>query len=66
MESEIVIVIFIIVLWPLDQLLGKSLEVNNEIVAAAMQRRSNYVSTTVELMLETVFSPLSVQRCYKE
>jgi hypothetical protein len=38
----------------------------NETTAVAMQRRSIHASTTIELILETVFSTWSVQRGYKE
>jgi hypothetical protein len=46
--------------------LGKDLERNNETTAVAMQRRGKHASTTIELLLETVFSTRSMQRGYKE
>jgi hypothetical protein len=46
-------------------LLGKDLE-TNETRAVAIERRGKHASTTIELLLETVFSTRSVQRGYKE
>jgi hypothetical protein len=43
-------------------LLGKDLETNIEARAAAMQRRGKHASTTIELLVETVFSTRSVLR----
>jgi hypothetical protein len=53
-------------LWRIDPLLGKDLEINNETTAVAMQQRGKHASTTTELLLETVFSTRSVQRAHKE
>jgi hypothetical protein len=47
-------------------LLDKDLETNNETTAVVMQRRCKHASTTIELMLETVFSMWSVPRSYLE
>jgi hypothetical protein len=54
------------ILWRIDPLLGKDLETNNETTGFATQRRGKHVSTTIELLLETVLSTRSVQRGYKE
>jgi hypothetical protein len=54
------------ILWPIDLLLGKILEINNEKSAVAMQWCGKHASTIIELLLETVFSTRSVQRGYKE
>jgi hypothetical protein len=51
-------------MWRIDPLLGKDLE-TNDMTAVAMQWRGNHAST-IELLLETVFSTRSVQRVYKE
>jgi hypothetical protein len=40
---------------------GKDLEINNETTAVAMQRHGKHASTTIELLLETVFPTRSVQ-----
>jgi hypothetical protein len=42
------------ILWSIGPLLGKDLETNNETTVVAMQRRGEHVSTTIELMLDTV------------
>jgi hypothetical protein len=47
------------VLWRVDPLLGKDLE-TDETTVVAMQRRGKHASTTIELLLETVFSTRSV------
>jgi hypothetical protein len=52
------------ILWRIDGLLGKDLETKKETTAVAMQRRGKHVSTTIVLLLETVFSTRSVQRSY--
>jgi hypothetical protein len=52
-------------LWRIDPLLGKELETNKAITAAAMQRRGKHAFRT-EILLEMMFSTRSVQRCYKE
>jgi hypothetical protein len=49
------------VLWRVDPLLGKDLETNNETTAFAMQWRGKQSSTTIELLLEMVFSTRSMQ-----
>jgi hypothetical protein len=54
------------ILWRIHPLLGKDLETNNEATAVAMQRRDKYTSTTIELLLETVFSTRSLQRIYEK
>jgi hypothetical protein len=54
------------VLWRIDPLQGKNLETDNETTIVAMQRRGKRASTTIKLLLETVFSTQSVQRGYKE
>jgi hypothetical protein len=56
----------ILILWCTDPLLGKDLETNNETTTVAMHRCDKHASTTIELLLETVFSTRSVQRGYKE
>jgi hypothetical protein len=53
-------------LWHIDLLLDKDLKTKNKTTALAMQWHGKYASTTIELLLETVFSMLSVQRGYKE
>jgi hypothetical protein len=53
------------ILWRIEPLPDKDLEINNETRAVAMQRRGKHASTT-ELLLETVFSTRSVQMGYKE
>jgi hypothetical protein len=52
-------------LWGIDPLLDKDLE-TYETIPVAMQRRGKYASSTIELLLETAFSTLPVQRGYKE
>jgi hypothetical protein len=49
----------------MDPLLGKDLE-TDETTAIALQRRGKHASTTIELLLETVFSTQSVQMGYRE
>jgi hypothetical protein len=49
-------------MWRIDQLLRKDLETNNETTAVAMQQRGKHASTTIELLLEMVFSARSMQR----
>jgi hypothetical protein len=53
-------------LWRVDPLLGKDLEKNNERTTVATQRRGKQASTTLELLLETVFYNPSVQSGSKE
>jgi hypothetical protein len=53
-------------LWRIDPLLGTDLETNNETTTFAMQRRGKQASTTIELLLETVFYNRSVQSGSKE
>jgi hypothetical protein len=43
-------------LWHIDPLLGKDLETKNEETSFATQRRGKHASTTMDLLLETVFS----------
>jgi hypothetical protein len=50
------------ILWCIEPLLGKDLETNNETTTVAMQWHDKHASTTIELLLETVFSTRSVQR----
>jgi hypothetical protein len=47
------------ILWPIDLLLGKDLETNNDTTVVAMHRRCKDASTTIELLLETMFSVTS-------
>jgi hypothetical protein len=47
-------------------LLGKDLETNNETTEIALERHDKHASTTIELLLETVFYTQSVQSGYKE
>jgi hypothetical protein len=54
------------ILWRKDQLLGRDLETHNETTAVAMQTGGKHASTTIELLLETVFSPRSMPSVYKE
>jgi hypothetical protein len=54
------------ILWCIDPLLSKVLEINNVTTAIATQRRGKHASTTIELRLEALFSSLSVKRGYKE
>jgi hypothetical protein len=54
------------VLWRIDPLLGKDLVTNNEITTAAMQLMGKHAFTTIELLLEKVFSIQSLQSGYKE
>jgi hypothetical protein len=54
------------VLWRIDPLPGKDLDTNNDTTAFAMQRHGKHASTTIELLLETVFSTRSLQRGYLE
>jgi hypothetical protein len=49
----------------IDLLLGKDPETNNE-TTVAMQWRGKHASTTIELLLETVFSTQSMLRSYIE
>jgi hypothetical protein len=53
------------ILWHTDPLLRKNFK-TNKITAIAMQRHGKHTSTTIALLLETVFSTQSVQRGYKE
>jgi hypothetical protein len=53
-------------LWYIDPLLGKDLETKNETTAVAIKRRDKHACTTLDILLETVFSARSVQRGYKE
>jgi hypothetical protein len=53
-------------MWCIDLLLGKNLETNSKTTAVAMQEHGKHASTTIELLLETVFSARSVQSGYKE
>jgi hypothetical protein len=53
-------------LWYIDPLLGKDLETNNETTAVAMHWCHKHASTTIELLLETVFSTFSMPRSYLE
>jgi hypothetical protein len=53
-------------MWRIDPLLGKELETNNETTDVAVQQRGKHASTTVEFLLETVFSTRSMQRSYKK
>jgi hypothetical protein len=55
-----------LILWHVDALLGKDLKTNNETTAVAMQQRGKHASTTIELLLETVFSMWSMPRSYLE
>jgi hypothetical protein len=55
-----------IILWRIDPLLGKEVETNNETTAVVMQRRGILASTTIELLLETVFSIWSVPSYLEE
>jgi hypothetical protein len=57
---------FLLVLWRVDPLLGKDLEINDEKTAIDMQRRDKHTSTTIELLTETMFSTRSVQGGYKK
>jgi hypothetical protein len=50
-------------MWSIDPLLGKYPGTNNEATAAATQRRGKHASTTIELLLEMLFSTRSVQGC---
>jgi hypothetical protein len=43
---------------------GKNLETNNETTAVVMERRGKHASTTIELLLETVFPTRSVKVSY--
>jgi hypothetical protein len=54
------------ILWRIDPLLGEDLEKNNEAIAVVTQRRGKHASTTIQLLLETVFSMWSVSRSYVE
>jgi hypothetical protein len=53
-------------LWRIDPMLDKDLETNNETTTAAMQQRGKHASTTIQLLLETVFYNRSVQIGSKE
>jgi hypothetical protein len=53
-------------MWRIDLLLGKDLETNNETTAVAMHQRGKHTSTTVELLLETVFSTRCVQEVIRK
>jgi hypothetical protein len=56
-----------LILWRIDPLLGKDLEINNDTTSVAMQRRSEDACTTIELLLEIVFTAWSVPRsCLEE
>jgi hypothetical protein len=52
--------------WHIDSLLGKDLKTNNKTIAVAMQQHGKHTSTTIELLLEIVFSTRSMQRGHKE
>jgi hypothetical protein len=54
-----------LMLWRIDPLLGKDLETNKK-TAVALQRRGKHASTTIELLLETMFSTRSVQRVIRK
>jgi hypothetical protein len=54
------------ILWRIHPLLGKDLETNNETTAIGIKRRGKHPTTTIELLLETVFSVWSVQSGCKE
>jgi hypothetical protein len=51
-----------LLLWRIDSLLGKHLETENETTAIAMQQRGVHASAKIELLVETMFSMLSVPR----
>jgi hypothetical protein len=44
------------IMWHIDPLLGKDLEINNEATAVVMQRRGRHAATTIALLLETALS----------
>jgi hypothetical protein len=52
------------ILWRIDPMLGTDIETNNKTTAVAKQRRGKHASTTIDLLLETVFSIRSVQSSY--
>jgi hypothetical protein len=54
------------ILWCIDPLLSKNLETNNERTAIAIKWRGKHACTTIELLLEMLFSTQSVERGYKE
>jgi hypothetical protein len=53
------------ILWCIEPLLGKDLE-TNETTAVAIKWCGKHASTTIELLLETVFSTQSLKRGFKE
>jgi hypothetical protein len=55
-----------IILWHIVPLLGKVLETHSETTAIAMQQHGKHASTTIELLLEMVFSMWSMPRSYLE
>jgi hypothetical protein len=50
----------------IDQLLGKDLETSSKTTVVAMQQHGKHTSTTIALLLETVFSAWYMQSGYKE
>jgi hypothetical protein len=54
-----------LLLWHIEPLLDKNFE-TNETVAVVIQQRGKYASTSIELLLEMVFSARFVQSSYKE
>jgi hypothetical protein len=63
-HTHIYIYIYIYILWRLDPVIDKDLETHNDRTAVAMQQRCKHASTTIELLLGTVFSSRSVPRNY--
>jgi hypothetical protein len=53
----------IIILWPIDPLLDKELEISNETTSVATQRHRKHDSTTIELQLETVLCNPLLDSC---
>jgi hypothetical protein len=44
------------ILWLMDPILDKDLETNNETTAVTLQQIGKHASTTIELLLEMMFS----------
>jgi hypothetical protein len=55
-----------LILWRIDPLQSKDLEINNKTTAVTTQRRDKHALTKIELLLEKVFSVWFTPRNYLE
>jgi hypothetical protein len=53
--------LYINILWPIDTLLGKDVETNNEITAVAMQQHGKHASATIVTVGNGVMKPVASQ-----